>query len=108
VTNSQEYRRQAAHKIFTKLPAKERADTEALARAKYPKSRGQGSLAQLMSEIEIAVLRSSAMPIALLHSSSGERSRNLPKDLPLRGLNHNWGNMCLVVGSRLEALYGSA
>jgi hypothetical protein len=49
-----EYRRQMAHKIFAKLPPKEQQTIEGLARARYPKNRGQGSLAQLMTEIEIA------------------------------------------------------
>ena len=57
------FRRAAADRLFSSLPAKERAAIEAAAHAKAPRfGRGSGSLAQTMFEIERARITAERHP----------------------------------------------
>ncbi len=57
------FRRASAYRLFSSLPAKERAAIEAAARAKAPRyGRGSGSLAQTMFEIERARITAERHP----------------------------------------------
>ena len=57
------FRRAEADRLFSSLPAKERAAIEAAAHAKAPRfGRGSGSLAQTMFEIERARITAQRHP----------------------------------------------
>ena len=69
------YRRLQADRVFASLPANERSAIEVAARAKAPRSRGQGSLADIMLGIERARMTAERHPGTILSFEAWQRQR---------------------------------